>query len=68
MREQIIALAKKCDADIVGFAPADRFEKNDPVFRLFPGVKTVIGLGFRVLRGIYRARPTTNIPRWALKT
>ena len=54
MREQIIALAKKCDADIVGFAPADRFEKNDPVFRLFPGVKTVIGLGFRVLRGIYR--------------
>ena len=54
MRDQIIALAKKCDADIVGFAPADRFEKNDPVFCLFPDVKTVIGLGFRVLRGIYR--------------
>ena len=54
MREQIIKLAKKCDADIVGFAPASRFDKNDPVFKIFPNVKTVIGLGFRVLRGIYR--------------
>lgn len=54
MREKIIELAKICDADIVGFAPASRFDKNDPVFRIFPGVKTVIGLGFRVLRGIYR--------------
>ena len=54
MRDKIIELAKKCDADLVGFAPADRFEKNDAIFRLFPEVKTVIGLGFRVLRGIYR--------------
>ena len=54
MREQIIALAKKLDADLVGFAPADRFAKDDPVFRIFPETKTVIGLGFRVLRGIYR--------------
>ncbi|MBR3804894.1 MAG: hypothetical protein IKJ14_06085 [Clostridia bacterium] len=54
MREQIIKLAKKCDADIVGFAPASRFDKNDPVFKIFPETKTVIGLGFRVLRGIYR--------------
>ena len=54
MREQIIKLAKKCDADIVGFAPASRFDKNDAVFKIFPETKTVIGLGFRVLRGIYR--------------
>lgn len=54
MREQIIALAKKLDADLVGFAPADRFAKDDPIFRIFPETKTVVGLGFRVLRGIYR--------------
>ena len=54
MREKIIELSKKCDADIVGFAPASRFDKNDPVFKIFPNVKTVIGLGFRILRGIFR--------------
>jgi len=54
MREKITELAKKCDADIVGFAPASRFDKNDPVFRIFPNTKTVIGLGFRILRGIFR--------------
>ena len=54
MRKQIINLAKKCDADVVGFAPSERFDKNDPVFKIFPGVKTVIGLGFRVLRGSMR--------------
>lgn len=54
MKDQIINLAKKCDADLVGFASADRFSKNDPLFKIFPNAKTVIGLGFRVLRGIYR--------------
>ena len=54
MRNKIIELAKKCDADLVGFAPADRFDKNDAVFRILPETKTVIALGFRVLRGIYR--------------
>lgn len=54
MKEQIIALAKKFDADVVGFASADRFGKDNALFRIFPEVKTVIGLGFRVLRGIYR--------------
>jgi len=54
MREKIIELAKKYDADLVGFAPASRFDPEDPVFRVFPETKTVIGLGFRVLRGIYR--------------
>lgn len=54
MRNQIIECAKRYDADIVGFAPRERFAEDDPVFKIFPGTKTVIGLGFRVLRGIYR--------------
>lgn len=54
MRNEIIKLAKKYDADIVGFAPAERFETNDPIFKIFPQTKTVIGLGFRILRGTYR--------------
>lgn len=54
MRNQIIELAKKCDADVVGFAPASRFDKEDKIFSLMPNVKTVIGLGFRILRGIFR--------------
>ena len=54
MRNKIIELAKKCDADIVGFAPASRFDSNDPIFKIFPNTKTVIGLGFRILRGIFR--------------
>ena len=54
MRNKIIELAKKYDADLVGFAPASRFAADDPIFRIFPETKTVIGMGFRVLRGIYR--------------
>lgn len=54
MRNKIIECARRYDADIVGFASRDRFAKDDPVFRVFPETKTVIGLGFRVLRGIYR--------------
>ncbi len=54
MKQNIINLAKENLADIVGFAPASRFEKDDPIFKIYPNVKTVIGLGFRVLRGIYR--------------
>ena len=54
MNKKIIELAKKCDADIVGFAPASRFSDDDPLFKIFPGVTTVIGLGFRILRGIFR--------------
>lgn len=54
MTEKIIECAKRYDADIVGFAPAERFTRDDPVFRIFPQTRTVIGLGFRVLRGIYR--------------
>ena len=54
MREKVIELAKKTGADIVGFAPADRFSTDSPIFKILPETKTVIGLAFRVLRGIYR--------------
>ena len=54
MIENIIACAKRYDADIVGFASRDRFSADDPIFKIFPDTKTVIGLGFLVLRGIYR--------------
>ncbi len=54
MKDRIIECAKACDADIVGFASADRFDRSDALFRIFPDVKTVIGLGFRVLRGSMR--------------
>ncbi len=54
MKNQIIEVAKKYGADVVGFAPSGRFSENNPVLKVFSGTKTVIGLGFRVLRGIYR--------------
>ncbi len=54
MRDQIIDLANVCGADLVAFAPACRFQPDDPIFRIMPETKTVIGLAFRVLRGIYR--------------
>lgn len=54
MKSEIIRIAKENLADIVGFAPASSFDKSDPIFKIFPETKTVIGLAFRVLRGIYR--------------
>lgn len=54
MKNRIIDIARENLADIVGFAPADRFNKNDPIFKIYPNTKTVIALAFRVLRGIYR--------------
>lgn len=54
MKEKIINLAKSTGADLVGFAPASRFDKDDEIFKIFPQTKTVIALGFRVLRGSYR--------------
>ena len=54
MRNRIIELCQKCGADLVGFAPISRFPENSAVHRLMPEAKTVIGLGFRVLRGAYR--------------
>lgn len=46
--------AADLNADLVGFAPASRFDSDDVLFQIMPDVKTVIGLGFRVLRGTYR--------------
>jgi len=54
VRDRIIATAIKNGADLVGFAPASRFPADHRIFRIFPETKTVIGLGFRVLRGAYR--------------
>lgn len=54
MRELIIERAKKFDADVVTFTSASDFSKDDAIFKIFPEVKTVIALGFRVLRGVYR--------------
>lgn len=54
MKSEIIKIAKDNLADIIGFASADTFDKNDAIFKIFPNTKTVICLAFRVLRGIYR--------------
>ena len=54
MREEIITKCKTWGADLVGFAPIDRFPEDSAVRKLLPEAKTVIGLGFRVLRGVYR--------------
>ncbi len=54
MKNRIIEIAKENWADAVGFAPASRFDSDDPIFKIMPETKTVICLVFRVLRGIYR--------------
>ncbi len=54
LKEQFIALAKECGADIIGVAPASRFAADDAVFKLLPQTKSVIGIAFRILRGTYR--------------
>lgn len=54
MKAEIIKIAKENLADIVGFASAESFGSDDPIFKIYPETKTVIALAFRVLRGIYR--------------
>ncbi|MEE1238554.1 MAG: 4Fe-4S binding protein [Acutalibacteraceae bacterium] len=54
MKSEIIKIAKDNLADIIGFASADAFERDDAIFKIYPETKTVIALAFRVLRGIYR--------------
>ncbi len=54
MKQQIINIAKENLADLVGFASAEQFQPDDPIFKIFPQTKTVIALAFRVLRGCYR--------------
>ena len=53
LRQQIIDSAKKLSVDYVGFGSIDRF-KDEPVLKIFDKTKTVICLGFRVLRGSFR--------------
>ena len=54
MKDSIIKIAKENLADIAGFASAERFSKDDAIFKIFPETKSVICLAFRILRGIYR--------------
>ena len=54
MKDELIKLAKTCGADLVGIAPALRFEADSKVFRIYPDTKSVIALAFRCLRGSYR--------------
>ena len=54
LKQEIIDTARASWADMVGFAPASRFESDDPIFKIMPEVKTVICLAFRNLRGSYR--------------
>ncbi len=54
MKQKIIEIAKKNWVDLVGFAPASRFEKDDPIFKIMPEVKTVICFGYGLLRGMFR--------------
>ena len=45
MKNIITELAFQNDVDVIGFAPASRFDEGDPIFKLMPEAKTVIGLG-----------------------
>lgn len=54
LKNAVIKTAVDCAADLVGFAPASRFDKQDPLFAIFPQAKTVICLAFRILRGYLR--------------
>ncbi len=50
-------LARRCGADLVGIAPAARFESaplNENPLEIKPDTRSVIVLGFRILRGALR--------------
>lgn len=55
--EQVKEVALAVGADIVGIGAMDRFEgaplQNDPRY-IFPEAKAIIGLGFRIHRGLLR--------------
>lgn len=55
--EAVKAFARECGADLVGIGDMSRFEgaplQSDPRY-IFPEAGTIIGLGFRVHRGLYR--------------
>ena len=54
MKQELIDLARRCGADLVGVSPASRFPAGHRIFRIYPQVKSVVGLAFRCLRGSYR--------------
>ena len=55
--DQVKTWAKECGADLVGIGDLQRFEgaplQSDPRY-IFPEATAIIGLGFRVHRGLYR--------------
>ena len=53
LTKQIADYAKQFEADMIGFGPVERFRGTN-VTEIFPDTKTVICLGFRVLRGVFR--------------
>lgn len=57
LKQSIRAYALSCGADLVGFSGTDRFDETRPnvhPLSIYPRTRSVIGLGFRVLRGAYR--------------
>lgn len=54
LKEEIVALARKNWVDLVSVAPASRFDREDPVFRIMPEVRSVICFGYGLLRGAFR--------------
>ncbi len=54
LKQKITEIAKNNWVDLVRFAPASRFSKEDPIFRIMPEVKTVICFGYGLLRGMFR--------------
>jgi len=53
LKEQIIRTARRWGADYVGFGPVERFAGTN-ITRIFDKTRTVVCLGFRVLRGSLR--------------
>lgn len=53
IKAKITEEARKLGADLVGFSDIGRFS-DSKILRIFPETKSVIGLGFRVLRGSTR--------------
>lgn len=57
LTKEVKEYAKKCGADIVGIASMDRFEglpkQMDPR-HIFPEAKSMIVIGFRIFRGLFR--------------
>ena len=54
LKKQLCDYAKQFEADMIGFGPVERFAGTN-VLELYPGTKTVICIGLRVLRGEEKA-------------